>query len=86
MANSCGKYVQAGSDPWEPAAEDNRGTGASGRAPLNQLALEAMCVLAVMLLLHVALFVGEGYVWHGLVATLGLSLLGFFVMRASGGG
>ena len=73
-------------DPWKPAAEDNPGTGRSGRAPFERLAMEAMCVLAVMLLLHVALFVGEGYVWHGLVATLGLTLLGFFVMRASGGG
>ena len=73
-------------DSWEPAEEDNPRTGLSGRAPFEQLALEAMCVLAVMLLLRVALFVGEGFVWHGLVAALGLILLGFAVLRAPWGG
>ena len=73
-------------DSWEPAEEDNPRTGLSGRAPFEQLALEAMCVLAVMLLLRVALFVGEGFVWHGLVAALGLMLLGFAVLRAPWGG
>ena len=73
-------------DPREPAAEDNPGTGASGRAARRQLGVEAMCVLAVMLLLRIALFVGEGLVWHGLVTTLGLVLLGFALMRAPWGG
>ncbi|HJN45104.1 MAG: hypothetical protein CL477_03005 [Acidobacteria bacterium] len=36
----------------------------------------------VLLLLRVALFVGDGLVWHGLVVTLGIVLLGFVVMRA----
>ena len=73
-------------DRWEPAAEDNPAPGLSGRPPLEQLALEAMYVLAVMLLLRVALFVGEGFVWQGLVAALGLILLGFAVLRAPWGG
>ena len=74
------------SDPWEPAAEDNLGTGASGRAPLGQLAMEALCILVVMLLLRLAVFVSEGFVWHALVATLALILLGFAVMRVPWGG
>ena len=43
-------------------------------------------VMVAMLLLRVTLFVGEGLVWHGLVVTLGLILLGFVVMRAPWGG
>ena len=58
----------------------------SNRAPLSTLVLEILCVLVVMLLLRVTLFVGEGLVWHGLVVTLGLILLGSVVMRAPWGG
>ena len=73
-------------DPREPVAEDTPGTGVSGRTQFRQLPMEVMCVLAVMLLLRIALFVGEGFVWHGLVASLGLVLLGFALMRAPWGG
>jgi len=73
-------------DPRNPATGDNPETGASNRPPLSKLVLEIMCVLALMLLLRVMLFVGEGLVWHGLVVTLGLNLLGFVVMRAPWGG
>ena len=81
MAEATGRL-----DPSEPAAEDNPSTGVRGGAPLGQLALEAMCVLVVMLLLRLALFVGEGFVWHGLVATLALMLLGFAALRVPWGG
>ena len=73
-------------DPRNPATGDNPETGASSPPPLSKLVLEIMCVLALMLLLRVMLFVGEGLVWHGLVVTLGLILLGFVVMRAPWGG
>ena len=73
-------------DPRNPATGDNPETGASSPPPLSKLVLEIMCVLALMLLLRVTLFVGEGLVWHGLVVTLGLILLGFVVMRAPWGG
>ena len=58
----------------------------SNRAPLSTLVLEILCVLVVMLLLRVTLFVGEGLVWHGLVVTLGLILLGSVVMQPPWGG
>lgn len=54
----------------------------SSGTPLSQVALEAIGFLVVLLLLRVALFVGDGLVWHGLVVTLGIVLLGFVVMRA----
>ena len=73
-------------DPETPATGDEPETGVSNRAPLSTLVLEIMCVLVVMLLLRVTLFVGEGLVWHGLVVTLGLILLGSVVMRAPWGG
>ncbi len=73
-------------DPGEPATGDKPETGVSRRAPLSRIVLELMCVLVVLLLLRVTLFVGEGLVWHGLIVTLGLSLLGFVVLRAPWGG
>ena len=73
-------------DPGAAATEDNPETGVSSRAPLSNLMLEAMYLLVVMLLLRFTLFVGEGFVWHGLIVTLGLVLLGFVVMRAPWGG
>ena len=73
-------------DPETPVTGDNPETGVSNRAPLSTLVLEIMCVLVVMLLLRVTLFVGEGLVWHGLVVTLGLILLGSVFMGAPWGG
>ena len=73
-------------DPELPTTWEDPDTGVGRQAPLTQLALEVMCVLAVMLLLCVVLFLGEGLVWHGLVVTLGLTLLGFVLIRTPWGG
>ena len=64
-----------------PATWEDPDTGASRQAPLRQRALGVLCLLTVMLLLRVVLSIGEGLVWHGLVVTLGLVLLGFVLMR-----
>ena len=72
--------------PLERATGDAPEAGINRRASLSVLVLELMCVLVVMLLLRVSLFVGEGIVWHGLVVALGLTLVGFVVMRAPWGG
>ncbi|MDP6582197.1 MAG: hypothetical protein QF681_16210, partial [Vicinamibacterales bacterium] len=73
-------------DPGETDTEDDPETSVSGRVPPSRLALQGTCLLVVMLLLRLALFVGEGLVWHGLVVTLGLVLAGFAVMQAPWGG
>lgn len=73
-------------DPSAARSVDDLRGGVSDRPPITRLAMEAACLLVIMLLLRVALFAGEGRVWHGLVITLGLVLLGVATMRVPWGG
>ncbi len=43
--------------------------------------MAAVGLLIGLLFMLVTLFLGEGFVWHGLVVTFGVVLLGFIVLH-----
>ncbi len=65
----------------EAVIDDTPRAGAFLDRLTNQVSMEAVGLLIGLLFMLVTLFLGEGLVWHGLVVTFAVVLLGFIVLH-----